>query len=169
MATGNIRGVTFLGVPRLQADPTEVGDTATWNGMRTAWNGPAAPEGISSTTGSTLLGSLAGLKPSTLPLILGDMAGTITTVALSTQTRAVQLWPVGSSIWYAVDEAPGPIPAPTTILNIPGAAFVNGRLCMADQWTTFTMPADALSHTLQLMSQDPSVYVVVVRLEDVGG
>ena len=131
--------------------------------MQTAWMGVGVPQPFAGT--QPLSSSLAAtaLPSKALPLTLSDTPGVPTTVTLPDATQLVRLWTSTDVVWFAFDEAPGPIPPPILGSTIPAAAFRTGDILMPGGWQETLVPAPTQSHTLQLVSQgvNPTVHLVV--------
>lgn len=106
-----------------------------------------------------LAGGVAEPSGPTLPadtscwMVLTDLPGAKTIVHLPVATRAVRFWTPDAQIWYALDTAPGPIPAPVTDNQVQATAFRLGDVIMPNATQQVVLPGDQLPHTLQLVSQ----------------
>jgi hypothetical protein len=123
----------------------------------TLWNGPGVPaDNIVSTD---------IFEQRLLQVITQDFPGLVTMVGLAAQAHAVNIWVGGDApIWYAIDEDPGPLTAPTSDPFVLLTAFRPGGVVQPQGWQQCVLPLDGLEHHLHLLSPSPSVTVTLVML-----
>jgi hypothetical protein len=129
--------------------------------METAWSGFGIP--------TDNLIDTEVFQAKTLPIILSNMPGVYTYVTLPLTTHAVKMLASGGSVWYTVPSTdtpvpPGPIPGPALSQTIPDSAFVLGDVLLPDRQQIAALQLDSLQHVLILVSDSPSVSVLITPL-----
>jgi hypothetical protein len=127
--------------------------------MQTLWSGYAVPS----------MGNMTWTEvfvPRSLTVQLSDTAHVPTRITLPGTTHAVCLWSVDASVWYALDSAPGPIPPTATGTVIAETAFMLGGVLLPNAWQLFVLPNDSLPHSLYLVSESASPFVLLTVLTE---
>lgn len=106
--------------------------------------------------------------PKSVWVALPDFPGVVQRVVLPATTHGVCLWTPQDQVWYALDEAPGPIMPPVLGNSVPATAFVLGGVVQPGCWHLFALPDDGLSHELQLVSTVPSALLLLTALTEMG-
>ena len=106
-------------------------------------------------------------RPLSVPLALSDLPTVPTQIQLPAGTHGVVLYALLDSLWWALDENPGPIPAePVQGMTITAAAFLPGGVLMGGTGQTIAVPNDFQLHVLYLVSLAPAAAVTVTLLTE---
>lgn len=126
--------------------------------MQTMWPGLAYPN-----FASNVVLTEACLHR-TFPLVLHDTPGVPTVVHLPDTTMGVHFWTTDAEIWFAVNEAPGPIPPYVQTTLVQAGDFVVGGVILPNQVAGIALPESTLTYTIQLVSRDSAPRVTITAL-----
>jgi hypothetical protein len=101
-------------------------------------------------------------RPLTLVVALNDLPIIPTRIQLPTGTHGLTLHTPLESVWWALDEDPGPIPAdPLQGNTIAESAFTPGGVVVGGTHYEVAVPQDSQLHVLHLLSRTPAALLTV--------